>query len=193
MDAANGGYFDLVVRARGTGAFRLLSADRVVATAMLKNGEATIPNVYLNPGADSLMVFVDRAGFALDALEFRRATRPPATVEAEWATRTGQVVTTKDGLANAGQLAGTIAFGVHATQAGPNTLRFHYANGSKDLTFRLSVNDGGPVDVRFPHTDGARNLDVPLTLLAGANKIELAWKTQTYDSLQIDRMEVVRP
>ncbi len=195
MDSGNGGYYDLVVHASGEGAFRLLSADRnVIPTLVLPKGseEVVVSNVYLNPGSDSLLLYVERPGFTLSSLEFRRAANPPSFVESKWAAHTGQVVETKDGLGNVGQLAGSVTLGVHAMEGGTHTIRFHYSNGSKDLTFHLSVNGGEPVDVKFPHSDSPKDLDVTLPLVTGANKIELRWTTQTYDSMNLGRVEVLR-
>ena len=194
VNAGNGGFFDLVVHAKGEGAFRLLSADRIVASVVLKNGQATLPNVYLNPGLDSLMAFVDRAGFALGSLDFRRAASPPSVVEAAWATHTGQVVATKDGLGNVGQLAGSVTLSVPAAHDGTGRVRFRYANDGSDLTLLLSVDGAKPMAVTFPRTGRTfGDLEVAVPLVEGSNRVTLSWKSDKYDSIRLAQVEVRGP
>ena len=90
IDAGNGGYYDLVFRISGEGALRILSSDRDVMPVLnlaKASGvqEIRVPNVYLNPGYDSLMLFAVRAGFELSSIEFNRPAAAPSIIQAKWA------------------------------------------------------------------------------------------------------------
>jgi alpha-glucosidase len=208
VDARNGGYFKLVVRAMGADAkFRLLADDRYVVSPVTLSqnvGWQTIefPNVYLNPGVNHLMVFVDGSPLNLDSLDFQNATTPPSIYLAEWAAHTGQVVSSPSvggvsgSLYNVGQLTGSVTMGVGAVQAGSNRLLVRYANGGKEITLHLSVNEGKPMDVTFPNTGGGsawKDLELTLPLEAGANRLTLTWTTDKYDSIALQSIELKTP
>jgi alpha-glucosidase len=202
VDAANGGYFDLVIRASGHGGIvRLMSAARNIAPPITIStgdsaGEIVASNVYLNPGSDSLMLYVDKPGFTLDSLEFRQAAHPPSIYDASAAAFAGQVVVGASGLGNVGQLRGSVTMGIGATAGGGNVLRFRYANGGRPIPLLLAINDSAPVPVQFPNTgagDAWKDLDVPVNLNQGANRVTLSWNTDKYDSIGLQSVQLLHP
>lgn len=198
VDAGNGGAFDLVVRATGRGRFRLVSADRdLVPPVEIAGGETVVRNVYLNPGEDSLLLQVERGGFTLNELEFRRAEHAPSGVDAVLALKSGaaQVGRGEDGprMDGFGQRSGSATVGIVSEKAGPGHVRLRYANQDKaTVTVQLAVNGGPTVDVTLPPTGGKwTDLDVPATFIAGANRIALTWNHEAWDSTTLKRIEIV--
>jgi hypothetical protein len=147
------------------------------------------------------MLFVDRAGFALDSLEFRRAANAPDVYQASSAAFTGQVVVNSSAggmatLGNVGQLEGSVTMGVGAKRAGPNHIRIRYANGGRAVRMGLVIDGGELMQVVFPNTGGGdvwKDLDLTLDLLRGANQLRLFWDTTGYDSIGLQSLTVVNP
>jgi alpha-glucosidase len=205
VDAGNGGYFDLVVHASGRGGqFHLISAARNITKRLAiisRDGwqDILVPNVYLNPGSDSLMLYVDQPGLVFDGIEFKMPASAPSVTNAEWAAFTGQVVvntseTGSGSLGNVGQLRGSVTMGVASTQPGLTKIRIRYANGGRTISLRLFANDEEATLVRFPNTGGGdlwKDVDIPLALREGANRLKLTWNTNGYDSIALKSIEVL--
>jgi alpha-glucosidase len=202
VNTGNGGYFDLIARVKGNGGqFRLLSAARNLASPITVSSgsefqNVVVPNVYLNPGEDSLMLYVDRPGFELDSLEFRQSVGAPNKYPAEFAASTGQVVSVAGSLGNVGQLRGSVTMGIAANTPGSHKLRVRYANGGRNVRLNLSINNGETTAIEFPNTggeDGWKDLDLSVDLRSGPNRLTLSWNTSGYDSISIQNFSVLDP
>ena len=213
VDCGNGGYFDLSVRAasaRGGGRLRFVALDQTVAAVEVPatGGDDTfadilIPNVYLNPGELSLMVYVDAEGAALNTFGLRPAKAPPAVYPAALAFRRGVASLTGLGdpkrplgyVQNLGRAGSSITFGVNSASAGPAVLRIYYASGQKvPVALSVAVGDGKAAGLPAPPSGGEwTTLDVPVTLQAGSTRIVIEGHEPEWSSVQVSQVEVVRP
>ncbi len=211
IDCGAGGPFDLVVRAasaHGGGRFRLVALDRVVALIDVPATggddvfrDLVVPDVYLSPGELSLLLLVDAPGFALNTIEFRRASRIPSVYPAAWAGRTGVVELalpadgsgTDEVLTKLGRVGSSATFGVMSAKGGETTLRFHYQGAAaKPLPFTLRVGDAPAVPVSIEPTGKAwKSVDFVVALRPGANRVTLAGLVDGWDSITLRSLEVV--
>src|SRR5208337_2850743 len=96
VNSGNGGYFDITARAAGDGQFHLVADGQTIVTFAAARASSAAAwhdvlasNVYLNPGESNLMLYVDRAGFSLNLLDFHPAASPPNNYDAALAFRAG--------------------------------------------------------------------------------------------------------
>jgi hypothetical protein len=209
IDAGNGGYFDLTVRAaspHGGARARFVALDQTIATLDLPAagtafGDWHFPAVYLNPGEVSLLLFVDRGDLALASFSLTPAAAKPATYPAPLAFRRGVVGIAgvgRDGRAlgyvqNLGRQGSSLLFGIDGGPGGPRVLRLHYANGKTvPVALTLKVGDQPPVKLPMaPTADAWRDLDVPVNLAPGGNRILLEGQEDGWNSVQLDWVEIV--
>jgi alpha-glucosidase len=211
IDCGNGGYFDLSVRAasaRGGGRIRLVSLDQTVATVEVPpTGGADafrdfrFPAVYLNPGELALLVFVEAPGAALNAITLKPAARAPSTYPAALAFRRGVAELTGRGDAvrplgyvrNLGRAGSSVTFGVSGGGGGAQTVRLLYSsNQAGPVALALTVGDGLAVKLPMPPTAGEwKAIDVPVTLATGANRVVVEGREDGWNSVQLDRIEIL--
>jgi len=210
IDCADGGYFDLTVRAaggNGGGKLRLVAQDQTIASVDIPaTGGAftavTLPSVYLNPGELTLLAYVDVPGFSLDTVEFATAKNPPSLYPAALAARSG--VTDVGGrgedpkglgyVQNLGREGTGLAFGILGGDGGPETLRLRYNNWqAKPLALSLSVGDGRAQKLSMPPTGGDwKTLDVRVQLKPDANRVCIKGLEPGWDMLKMDSVEVLK-
>jgi len=210
IDSGNGGYFDLTVRAAsasGGGRFHLVALDQTVASVEVPatgGGDAfadvRIPNVYLNPGETSLLVYVDSAGASLNTLRLEPAAAPLSTYPAALAFRRGVAGLAGIGEAarplgyvqNLGRNGSSLTFGVDAGAGGPSTLRITYSSSQKlPVALTIAVGAHPAEKLPMPPTAGAwTSLDVPATLAAGANRVVIEGHEEEWNSVLLDKIEV---
>lgn len=204
VDAANGGYFDLVARVQGEGSFHVISGARdvtgLVHTPASKGWEdVVIPNVYLRPGEESLVFYVDQAGFTLRHLEFRSAANPPQRVPAILGGAVGQPSIdhkpTGDVLRGIVEQKGSVSYGLLSPTTGKVKVRLHYSLGAK-ATWPVTVEAGKAhaVKVLIPPTGGGdawKDLDIEVSFVKGYNRFVLSWANETFDSAAIEWLEVI--
>jgi alpha-glucosidase len=211
IDCGNGGYFDLSVRAasaRGGGRIRLVSQDQTVATVEVPaTGGADafrdfrFPAIYLNPGELPLLVFVEAPGASLNTITLAPASQSPSTYPAALALRRGVAELTGRGEAgrpfgyvrNLGRAGSSLLFGVDGGVGGPRNARLHYSsNQAGPVSLTLTVGDGPAVKLAMPPTAGEwRGFDVPVILAAGANRVLIEGREDGWNSVQLDRIEIV--
>jgi alpha-glucosidase len=212
VNAGGGGYFDLSARvasAAGGARLKLLAADQLAADIRVpETGDAgrfvdvAVPNVYLNPGEVTLMVFAETDGVALDGFEFKAAASPPATYAAALGKLQGTAEVRfagegSDGrglLDRLGRIGSTATYGIGAKTSGPATLRIRYRNTSGQPV-RIAVRVGaGPVQqVSFPPVadDGWQTLDVVAHFEPGPNTVSFSGIEETWNSISLDRISIV--
>ena len=211
IDCGNGGYFDLTVRAasaNGGGRIRLVALDQTVATAEIPStgGEDAFqdfqfPNVYLNPGELSLLVFVESPGAALNTFSLKPAEKPSSTYPAALAFRRGVVGIAGVGDAarplgyvqNLGRIGSSLTFGVDTTAAGPQVVRLYYSsNQAGPVALTIAVGDTAPAKLPMPPTSGGwKTLDVPVTLAAGSNRVVVEGHEDGWNSVLLEKIEVL--
>jgi alpha-glucosidase len=211
IDCGNGGYFDVSVRAasaRGGGRIRLVALDQTLATVEVPaTGGADafrdfrFPGVYLNPGELALLVYVEAQGAALNTISIEPAAVSPSTYPAALAFRRGVADVTGRGEAghelgyirNLGRAGSSVTFGVSGRSGGPRNVRLHYSSSQAGpVAITLAVGNGAPVKLPVAPTAGAwRLLDVPVTLEAGANRIQIEGHEEGWNSIQLAQIEVL--
>ena len=211
VDCGNGGYFDLTVRAasaRGGGRMRVVSLDQTIATVEVPATGAPdafrdlgYPNVYLNPGEQSLLVYVEAPGFALNTLALAPAARAPSTYAAALALRRGVAELTGRGGAgrpfgyvkNLGRAGSSLTFGVAGGGGGPRTVRLRYSSGQDvPVALALRAGDAPETKLAMPPTQGRwRDFDVPVTLAAGASRVVIEGREDGWNSVELDRIEIL--
>lgn len=211
IDAGNGGWFDLTVRAAAGaagGRFRVMALDRQLAAVDVPATggddvfrEFPLPGVYLNPGVISLLVFADAPGFTLHSLSFARAAQPPAVYPAVLAARAGVVEVEREGggagrgaVRNLGRTGSSLTFGVVAGAGGEATLRLRYQNSrGKPLPYSLQVGDGPAWNFSLPPTEAGewRDFPVRVDLRAGANAVVIRGLVDGWDSVSLEQLELV--
>ncbi len=211
IDCGNGGYFDVSVRAasaRGGGRIRLVALDQTLATVEVPaTGGADafrdfrFPGVYLNPGELALLVYVEAQGAALNTISIEPAAVSPSTYPAALAFRRGVADVTGRGEAghelgyirNLGRAGSSVTFGVSGGSGGPRNVRLHYSSSQAGpVAITLAVGNGAPVKLPVAPTAGAwRLLDVPVTLEAGANRIQIEGHEEGWNSIQLAQIEVL--
>lgn len=213
IDCGNGGYFDLTVRAaaaRAGGRLRFVALDQNVAVVDVPPtggddsfADILVPNVYLNPGELSLMVFVDSPGAALNTFSLKPAKSPPSLYPAALAFRRGVASLTGLGdpkqplgyVQNLGRNGSSLTFGVNSPAARPAVLRIGYASGQKvPVSLAVAVGDGKAAPLAAPPTGGEwSSLDVPVNLGAGSTRVVIEGHEPEWSSVQVRQVEVVRP
>ena len=211
IDCGNGGFFDLTVRAasaNGGGRIRLVALDQTVASAEIPatGGADTFrdfqfPNVYLNPGELSLLVFVESPGAVLNTLTLKPSEKPSSAYPAALAFRRGVVGIAGVGDAarplgyvqNLGRIGSSLTFGVDTGVTGPQTLRLYYSsNQAAPVALTIAVGDTPPVKMPMPPTAGEwKTLDVPVTLGAGSNRVVIEGHEDGWNSVLLDKIEVL--
>jgi hypothetical protein len=209
LDAVRGGYFDLSVRvaaAQAGGRFRLVALDQIAdVTVPATGGDDTFadlrfPNVYLNPGENTLMVYAESPGFVLRTLDFAAPAQAPATYAAALGRRSGycEVIepgtggTHKRGLLDKlGKVGSGLELGVMAPADGPRKLRFRYRNQSgQPVALKLTIGTAEPRTVEFPVAGDWTTLDVPTALVAGGNRVVLEGEVKTWAAITLDTIEL---
>lgn len=210
VDCGNGGYFDLSVRASGAGGagrLRIDALDQSVATIEVPPTGAAdafrdfrVPNVYLNPGEQSLLVYAESPGFALNTLGLAPAARAPSTYPAALAFRRGVAELTGRGEAarpfgyvkNLGRAGSSLTFGVDGGAGGPRTVRMLYSSGQPGpVALALRVGDRPEARLSAPPTAGKWSpLDVPVTLAAGSNRVVIEGREDGWSSVELDHVEI---
>jgi hypothetical protein len=211
IDCGNGGYFDLEIRAasaHGGGGFRLVALDQTVATVDVHStgGDDTfadipVHGIYLNPGVQNMMVFVERPGFALNTFTFTATDKHASVLPAALAARNGVAGVAGVGqpgmplgyVMNLGRNGSSLLFGVDGGKGGPMNLRLHYQNGRK-VVIKLAVTVDSQTPVSLPMADTNnewKSIDVPVTLLPGSNRILIEGKEDNWNSIQVDTIEVL--
>jgi alpha-glucosidase len=213
IDGGNGGYFDLTARAAsaaGAGRLRLMSQDQVAAQIDVpatggddEFKDVLVPGVYLNPGEQTLMAYVDKGGFSLASLDLRPAKSAPSVYPAVLASRRGVAEIAGRGdagrpqgfIRNLGRVGSGLDFGVVAGAAGAQTLRMSYTNGlKKPVALSLTVGKGPALNLDLPPTEGQwRPFDVPVRLESGANRVSLSGREEGWDNIQFESLELVAP
>jgi hypothetical protein len=209
IDCGNGGYFDMNVRAasHGGGKVRFVALDQTVATVDIPatGGGDTFSNVivhgiYLNPGVLSMMVFVEEPGFALNTFGFTSTDQHPAVFPAALAFRSGVVGIAGVGqpkqplgyVVNLGRKGSSLLFSMDGGKGGLMKLRLHYQNGRGiPIHLALTIDQLPPISLLMADTAGAwKDLDVPVTMIAGPNRVLLEGKEEDWNSIQIDTIQV---
>jgi alpha-glucosidase len=209
VNAGNGSYFDLTARMAGTGRLRLIVDGQTIATIEAPATttakvwrDIAVPNVYLNPGDCSVMLFVDRPGFSLNYLEFRPAANPPGLYDAALALRAGTTELRDLGkgfqghgtLGGLGRIGSSATFGVLAPSNGPATVRLFYRNGlAKPVAATFAIDDAPQQALPLPSTgaDAWRPFDLPVALSPGAHRLVLRGQEEGWDSVQLDHIEIL--
>jgi hypothetical protein len=211
VDSGNGGYFDLTVRAasaQGGGRLKFIALDQTIATVDVPaTGGADVfrdfhfPGVYLNPGEESLLVFVESGGAALNTFTLHPVAKSLSTYPAAFANRHGVAGIAGLGdkarplgyIQNLGRAGSSLTFGVDGGAGGSEVVRLHYASGQKlPVALTLTVGNGPALPIPLPPTAGAwTNFDVPVTLQAGANRILIEGHEDGWNSIQLDRIEII--
>ncbi|HVU17168.1 MAG TPA: TIM-barrel domain-containing protein [Candidatus Didemnitutus sp.] len=210
VDCRNGGTFDVSLRVASAagGHVRLVAVDRTVVDAEVAptGGAATFqtlkfPGIYLNPGELTLMVYADRGEVALNTMEFTRSAKQPDSIPAALATRGGVAELAGVGEAghpdgyvrNLGRKGSSITLGIDGGSGGARVLRLNYASGqTRDVALSLKIGADPVTKVAAPSTKGEwRTLDLPVSLAPGTNRVMLAGEEENWESVQVDRMEVV--
>jgi alpha-glucosidase len=211
VDCGNGGYFDVTVRAAsasGGGRLRLVALDQTLAQLDVPatgSGDAfrdlRLPGVYLNPGETSLLAFVEAPGFSLNAVAIEPAAKPISTYEAALALRRGVAEVSGRGeeghprgfVRNLGRAGSSITLGVLGGAGGPRIVRIRYSsNQTAPVALTLAV--GGGPETKLPMAPTAaewKSVDVPVELAPGANRIVIEGHEDGWNSVQIDRIEVL--
>jgi alpha-glucosidase len=209
VNSGNGGYFDITARLAGDGQFHLVVDGQTIATfAAAETSPASAwrdvlaTNVYLNPGESNLMLFVDRAGFSLNFLEFRPAAHPPRVYDAALSFRTGTTELRNLGggfqghgtLGGLGRTGSSVTLGLFAPPGGQSTVRLHYRNGlPKAVALTFAVDDAPAQAIALPPAagDAWKTFDLPLTLPPGSHRLVLRGQEEGWDSIQLDHLEVL--
>jgi hypothetical protein len=213
LDGGNGGYFDLAARvagAEGGGRLRLMAQDQAAAEIGVpatggddEFKDVLVPGVYLNPGEQTLMAYVDKGEFSLASFDLRPARSVPSVYPAVLALRKGVVELAGRGEAgrqrgfirNLGRVGSGLDFGVMAGEGGQRMLRLSYANGlKKPVALSLTVGRGPAVKLDLPPTDGQwRPFDVPVRLEPGADRVAIDGREEGWDSIQFESLELLAP
>ncbi len=212
VDCGNGGWFDLTARvasAQGGGQLRVMALDQVLAVVEVPATggntvwrDVTIPGVYLNPGEISLMVYIDRPGFALNTFDFARAAQPPSLYPATRATRRGVVEIVRAGgpagqdiVHNLGRIGSSLTWGVVAPRAVEATLRLRYQNDKgKDLPYELKIGPAAARPLALPATGTEwKTFEIKVPLAAGANAVQISGLVDGWDSVAVESLQLVLP
>ena len=209
VNGGNGGYFDIAARVAGDGRFHLIVDGQTIATI---TAAKTVPpslwhdvlasNVYLNPGEFNLMLYVDHAGFSLNALDFRPAANPPRVFDAALAFRSGTTELRNLGggfhgngtLGGLGRIGSSVTFGGLGLPGGQSAARLYYRNGQpKAVALTFSIDDAPPQSVALPPTagDAWHAFDLPTPLSPGSHRLTLRGQEDGWESVQLDRLEVI--
>jgi len=209
IDAGTGGYFDLTVRAaspHGGGKARFVALDQTIATVDLPAagtalGDVRFPSVYLNPGEVSLLLFVDAGDLSLASFRLAPAASKPTIYPAPLAFRRGVVGIAGVGqngrplgyVQNLGRKGSSLLFGVDGGTGGSRLVRLHYASGKTvPVALTLKAGDGPPIKLAMaPTADAWKDLDVPVTLVPGGNRILIEGQEEEWNSIELDRIEIV--
>lgn len=210
ITCGEGGWFDLTARvasAQGGGRLRVVALDQVVASIDVPPTggdnvwkDVVIPSTYFNPGEVSLMVYVEQPGFSLNTLGFSRTAQPPTLYPASRAFRTGVAEILngggsngQDAIRNFGRRGTSLTWGVVAPRAGQATLRFLYQNNTgKPLPFELKIGETAAQPVTLaPKDDLWQTVDLTGDLEAGANRVQLSGLGEGWDSITVERLELV--
>ncbi len=211
IDCGNGGWHDLTVRAasaKGGGRFRLMAFDQVLAVVDIPATggddifkDIKVSTIYLNPGELSLLVYAEAPGLVLNTFALQPARQAPSIYPAALAYRLGVAELTGRGEAghpngyvrNIGRRGSSLTFGVQAGAGGPRTLRLHYSSGqTRPVALALTVGDKAAVKLAMPPTGGEwENYDVPVVLEAGVNRVLIAGQEENWESMSLDRLELL--
>ncbi|HEY5078871.1 MAG TPA: TIM-barrel domain-containing protein [Opitutaceae bacterium] len=211
VDCGNGGYFDLTARAASAaagGRIRIVALDQTLATVdVAPTGgpdvfrDFTYPTIYLNPGEQSLLVYVEAPGFALNTLALKPSATAPSTYAAPLAFRRGVADVSGRGeegrplgyVRNLGRAGSSITFGVLGGGGGPRSVRIHYSsNQTGPVALALAVGEEPAASLPMQPTAGEwKSIDVPVTLAAGANRIRIEGREDGWSSVQVDWIEIV--
>ncbi|MFI5360331.1 MAG: TIM-barrel domain-containing protein [Elusimicrobiota bacterium] len=203
IDCADGGYYDLVVRAAGGksgGKLRFEAQGQAIAAVdVLGDGEtfvdARVPNVYLNPGELTLLVAAEGDGLAFNSFEFRLSTAAPAVYPAALAARKGPIEARGNDVANLGIAGSGLTFGVGGGTGGKKVLRLRYGGSAKkDVALSLTVGKEAARPIALPPTGGDwKTFDVPVSLGPGGNRIVLEGLEKAWDTVQLESVEIATP
>ena len=212
VDCGNGGYFDLTVRAasaQGGGRIRFVALDQTMATADFAPtggddvfSDFRFPNVYLNPGELSMLLYVEAPGASLNTVELKPAQRPPSTYAAALAFRSGVAGLTGLGdprrpigyIENLGRAGSGLTFGVSAGAGGPRVVRILYSSSQQaPVALTLAVGDGPAVKLPMAPTSGEwKAVDVQVDLAAGGNRVKIEGHEDGWNSVQVDQIEILQ-
>jgi alpha-glucosidase len=212
INCGNGGWFDLTARVastQGGGLIRVMALDQVVAVIDVPATggddvwqDVVIPAAYLNPGEVSLMLYVDQPGFRLNTLGFTRTAQPPAIYPATRALRTGVAEIENGGgsagrgaIGNFGRCGTSLTWGVVAPRAGEATLRFRYqSSNDRALPCSLKVGEAAAQSLALPPTASEwKSFDVKVPLQAGANRVQFSGQVDGWNSITLERLELILP
>jgi alpha-glucosidase len=209
VDAGNGGYLDLTIRAASAagGKLRLVALDQTIAAADVAptGGDQAFadfhfPGVYLNPGEVSLLAYVDSGSVSLASFSFAPAAKRVAVYPAPLAFRRGVAGIAgvgQDGrplgyVQNLGRVGSSLLFGVDGGPGGAMKLRLHYSSSQAvPVALSVKIGAGSPIPLPMPPTANAwKDLDLPVTLAPGSNQVliegqEPEWKSVLLDEIQV--------
>src|SRR5208283_5182827 len=209
VNSGNGGYFDITARAAGDGQFHLVADGQTIVTFAAARASSAAAwhdvlasNVYLNPGESNLMLFVDRAGFSLNFLDFRPAASPPPVYDAALAFRTGTTELRNLGggfqghgtLGGLGRIGSSATFGVLAPPGGQSMVRLYYRNGlTKPVALSFAVGNAPAHAIALPPGTGDawQTFDLPVGLSPGSHRLVLRGQEEGWDSVQLDHIEIL--
>jgi alpha-glucosidase len=212
IDCVQGGWFDLTARVasvQGGGRIRVVALDQIIAVIDVPPTggdhvwrDVSIPGVYLNPGELSLLLYVDLPGFQINTIAFAPTKNPPMIYLATRATRLGVAEIENGGgtagqgaIRNLGRRGSSLTWGVVAPHAGEGTLRFLYQNNTgKPLPFALKIGDTAARPLTLaPTGDEWQTFDAKVRLEVGANRVQLSGLGDSWDSVTLERLELVMP
>ena len=201
IDCADGGYYDLTVRAAShTGArLRFEAQGQAIAFADVPAGgedsyqDLVVRNVYLNPGELTLLVAAETDGASFNSFEFKPSEKAPSVYPAPLAARKGPVEARGGSVANLGIVGSSLAFGVGGGTGGRRILRLRYGSGAKkDVALSLSVGKQTPRTISLPPTGADRKaVDLEVALAPGSNRISLDGLEKAWDTVQLESLEVL--
>ena len=207
VDAGNGGYFDLAARLEGAGRFRLVVDGQTISTVDAAPGVAgwhdvRSPNVYLNPGESGLVLYVERAGFVLNTLEFQPAADPPRTYDAALARRAGTTELRDLGggfdghgtLGGLGRTGSSATFGLRGLTGANATVRLFFRNGQGKRVVLSFALDGAPeqkFSLAAAAGDAWQAFDLPAPLPPGTHRLVLRGQEGGWDAVELDHLEVL--